>query len=200
MVTRRIRRIRPPENSSSRPGFAGIDPSMGGFAIATGAASDPLLVSFLKTETPDDHASVRARLDRWHTIADYVVARLEHVDPQIVVIEQYAFSKAGSSLGELGGIYRDRIAKRWPNAELIEVLPNTLKKFMTGSGNASKAKMVTAVARATPDDFDIATDDIADAFALAEMARAWLRLPSAYPKLNLTEARLATLARVKRSR
>ncbi|NJO82032.1 MAG: crossover junction endodeoxyribonuclease RuvC [Blastochloris sp.] len=192
-MSRPVRRIRR-EIDFSAPGVVGIDPSMSGFAVATARGSGPTRIEVYASKPPPDGAFVRQRLDRWLQVCDFVEQQLRPIQPRVVVIEQYAFSKAGSSLGELGGLYRHRIATLFPEVEIVEVAPNTLKKFITGTGAASKAQMVASVARLT--EIPLRSDDEADAFGLAEIARALMGLPS--PHLKLTEARLATLAKVKR--
>jgi Holliday junction resolvasome RuvABC endonuclease subunit len=192
---RRVRRVAP-ENARSR-GFVGIDPSMAGFAVALALESGPVSIELLKTSAPPEGAFVRPRFARWDAIARFVVEQVRTLGTPspLIAIEQYAFSKGGPSLGELGGVYRSALLAHFPDAEFVEVAPTTLKKFLSGQGNASKARMVAAVARLHPD-LDIDNDDVVDAFGLLEIGRALAGVTSPY--VPHTEARLSVAARVKR--
>lgn len=67
----------------------------------------------------------------------------------LVIIEQYAFSRANAhshEIGELGGVIR--LSLHVNQIRFVAVLPNVLKKFATGKGNAGKDDMVGAAARA----------------------------------------------------
>lgn len=86
----------------------------------------------------------------------------------LVVIEQYAFSRANAhshEIGELGGVIRLHLhVHRIP---FVAVLPNVLKKFATGKGNAGKDDMVGAAARAG---CPVNDNNAVDAWWLRQMA------------------------------
>ena len=56
---------------------------------------------------------------------------------------------------------------------VVEVPPSTLKKFVTGKGNAKKDQMMLAIYKRWGTEFD--NNDAADAYALAQYGRT---LPS----------------------
>lgn len=64
--------------------------------------------------------------------------------PDLVVIEDYAHSQftASSTLGELGGVVRRELWLR--QVPWVVVSSNTVKKFATGDGRASKQQMLEA--------------------------------------------------------
>lgn len=71
-------------------------------------------------------------------------------------------------------------------AAVAEVPPATLKKYLTGKGNAGKDEVLLAVARRYAD-IDVRTNDQADALGLAAMGARHLGHPiDDLPKLNLS--------------
>ena len=89
----------------------------------------------------------------------------------LVLIEGYAFGAKGSSgisLGELGGV--TRLALWDEKIPYIEVPPTQVKKFITGKGGAQKDIVLKEVFKRYGADFD--DNNIADAFALAQLGRA----------------------------
>jgi crossover junction endodeoxyribonuclease RuvC len=88
-----------------------------------------------------------------------------------VFIESYAFgvvqSRSKFNLGELGGVIRLTLYEN--NIEYEDIAPPTLKKYVTGYGNADKIMMVEAVHKRWGKDFGKDSDK-ADAFGLAKMA------------------------------
>lgn len=87
---------------------------------------------------------------------------------QLVVLEDYAFSRAAShahELGELGGVVKvGLLAAGYPS---MLVGPSSLKKFATGRGNANKIAMAVAAAKVGR---EFADDNQCDAWWLWQMA------------------------------
>lgn len=71
-------------------------------------------------------------------------------------------------LGEIGGIVRLALVQE--NITYLVVPPSSLKKYVTGRGDADKDKMMDAVARKWG--VTIPQNDVADAYGLAHLARA----------------------------
>lgn len=99
-------------------------------------------------------------------VARRVITSYKKFSPDIVVLENYAFSahsRALSSLHEVGGVvknYLHRIEAPW-----VVVTPNEVKKLATGNGNANKAEMLIASRRAG---HDFRNSDEADAYWCAQ--------------------------------
>lgn len=103
--------------------------------------------------------------------------------PDLVVIEDYAFSRGDAhahALGELGGVIK--LALHEAGVATVLISPSALKKFATGKGNANKVAMATAATRAGYDGAD--DDNCIDAWWLREMALYRL---SAFPSHPLSE-------------
>lgn len=104
---------------------------------------------------------------RLHALGDELDRTLDIWQPDIVVIEHYAYGNANTlvTLVEIGSILRDRLYRK--NINWWEVPPTVLKKWVTGKGNAKKEAVAVAVKEkwgyASP------SDDIVDAFALAKL-------------------------------
>lgn len=104
----------------------------------------------------------------WEQIA---VIIKEHIRPgmlkrdYMIVIEDYVFMKgrAMQVLFEIGTVIRYNLFNY--GFHYLEVPPTSLKKFVTGSGNAKKEQMLKEVYRRW--DIDCKTSDEADAIGLA---------------------------------
>tara|TARA_R110002153_G_scaffold26421_5_gene82941 strand:+ start:20199 stop:20771 length:573 start_codon:yes stop_codon:yes gene_type:complete len=112
------------------------------------------------------------RLDWFRT---RITTMLLSIDPDVVVMEGYAYAAKFShahSLGELGGIIKLAILdqhKRVP-LKLLVVPPTTLKKFVSGKGNCKKAEILLHVYKRWGETFS--DDNLADAYALAMVGSA----------------------------
>lgn len=147
----------------------GIDSSLAGFAYALARPGEPIIEARIKTSPA---VGVRGRIDRYLELCRPVVQVASQFQPQLVLIEGYAFAFAGGKQSgrahdraELGGILRYLLLPLVPT--ILEPAPATLKKYATGSGVADKAAVVSALARRYGRTFS--SDDQADAFALAMM-------------------------------
>lgn len=101
---------------------------------------------------------------------DIIETTIEQLEPNdIVAIEGFGFSsQSGFILGGIGwGMRMDMYAR---NIRYIEVAPNLLKKFATNNGNAAKNVIMRDVYKRWR--FEHNSDDVVDAFVLAQIARA----------------------------
>jgi Holliday junction resolvasome RuvABC endonuclease subunit len=107
---------------------------------------------------------------RWKAIVDAVLMCAETAN--VIVMEGYSFgSMPGQSrIHELGGIVRYHLAREQHN--WLEVPPSTLKKFLTGKGNADKNVVLKEVYRRYG--LDLNDDNMADAFGLAKIGEAMI--------------------------
>lgn len=157
----------------------GLDPSLTG----TGFASDGTTET-ITTKTTE--ATVIARLRRLRRIANNVLV----LTPagSLVVIEGPSFAsreQAGQAHLRAGlwwSLVNDLTAS---GCDLVEVPPKTLKKFATGSGNASKSDMRMALFKRGG--LDLADDNQVDAWWLREAGLHLLGDPDAValPKSQL---------------
>ncbi len=105
---------------------------------------------------------------RLEAIREQLVNRIEIERIDLAVIEGYSMGSSlahSHELGELGGIIRWTL---WGNGiPFVEVPPSSLKKYLTGKGNADKDLMLSTASRR----FDrTLNNDEADALALWAMA------------------------------
>ena len=116
------------------------------------------------------------------------VHNLEHMislyEVDLVVIEGYSYAgKFNNSLQyELGAVIR--MMMHLNDIMFVEVPPTSLKKFVTGKGNAKKDLMLLGVYKRW--DFDSADDNEADAYGLAQFGRAMIGEPTGVPAINFT--------------
>lgn len=93
------------------------------------------------------------------------------LDKAFVVVEDYSFGSRGRNLFgliEWGGVARAAISKMGFN--VIAVPPKTLKKFVTGSGNADKKQMMNSIKELWG--YEAPNNDEADAYALSRFGDA----------------------------
>lgn len=145
--------------------FIGIDHSLSATAIA---AIDGETGKFLKGIVCKAAMDGPARLVKIRAQAELFINQFKAV--ALVGIENYAFgSKWGrEALGELGGVLRVKLYEM--GLEYVEIAPTQLKQFATGKGTAQKDHVLMAVYKKWGLEFE--TNDEADAFVAAQMARA----------------------------
>ena len=104
----------------------------------------------------------------------------------LIVMEGYAAaSKYGrESAGELGAVVKLVVLDEWGSEPLI-VPPSSLKKFVTGKGNAAKNQMLLGVYKQWGLEFS--DDNQADAFALEKFGYAYLANLSLNPDREWSE-------------
>lgn len=124
------------------------------------------------------------RFSRFSRYAQSVSNSVDAYDVDLVVIEGYSFGgKFNNSLQyELGACIRMRLYE--DNTLFVEVAPTSLKKFVTGKGNAKKDLMLLGVYKRW--DFDTEDDNEADAYGLAQFGRALMGEPTGVPAVNFT--------------
>lgn len=100
---------------------------------------------------------------RWQVLTGLGLGR-----PDLVAIEDYAFSRGGHAheAGELGGVVKWMLIEE--GQPYVLVGPSSLKRFATGKGNANKIEMGVAAAK-LGQDFD-GDDNQCDAWWLRQMA------------------------------
>lgn len=100
-----------------------------------------------------------------------------------VVFEDYSFGSRGRNLFgliEWGGVARTAVYKMGVN--IITVSPKTLKKFVTGNGNANKEDMMKAVKELWG--YEATNNDEADAYSLSRFGDSLIN-PDRYSKEQL---------------
>lgn len=144
----------------------GIDASLTNTAVVIGDGERFRLKEFGSKSTGD---SARARIERYDTLVADIVKFIESQQPiRAIYIEDYAFSRNGagqSRLCELGGILRWHLVDF--TLRVVEVKANTLKKFVTGKGNAPKDTMLAHIQKRWDQLFE--SNDAGDAYGLYKL-------------------------------
>lgn len=98
-------------------------------------------------------------------------------EPDIVAIENLAFmARNSTALTQLAGLsYLVRAMLLDKGIQFIMVAPTSLKKFVTGKGNADKNLMMMTVYRDY--EFESLDDNVCDSYALAVLSMAVLGNP-----------------------
>ena len=105
-----------------------------------------------------------ARLDWFY---DQMIRELATEIPTLVVLEGYAYARPNqqAAIGELGGVVRLALHK-W-GGDWVVVPPSSLKKFVTGKGNAPKDRVMMEAYKRF--EIDVPTTDETEALCLALM-------------------------------
>lgn len=157
----------------------GLDLSLTGTAWRSGPGEDRAG----RWSTPADKISGQRRITY---LRDVIAEVVWQETPDVVLIEGYSYAspQGAHQMGELGGVIRTLLTD-WL-VPWTTVTPNNRAKLATGSAQAKKAAVVSAIAARTGLTF--ATDDDADVFSL------WAMVMEAYgqdhplkplPKQNL---------------
>ena len=129
------------------PKVVGIDPSLTGTAVVIGDGALWKLGEFSSKNAGDD---VRSRVARYDALVAGVVKFIEEHGPVAAIfIEGYSFGSnmpGKNGTVEFGGILRWHLVDLAPR--VYEVAPATLKKFVTGKGNAPKNTMLAHISEA----------------------------------------------------
>ena len=110
------------------------------------------------------------RYDRYFR---YVTDVAEHTpDVELAVTEKLVATRFGSALvvAEIGALVRAELWRR--GIPVLEVPPTTLKKYVTGKGNADKSQMLMHMYKKWG--VEPPTDNVGDAYALARLGREFL--------------------------
>lgn len=128
-------------------------------------------------------------MQRLEHIRSTIMKRVE--DAELVVMEGLSFAARSSSAHELAGLhYIIRFSLWHKGIPTVIVAPATLKKFVTGKGNAEKSMMLREVWRRW--DFEAANDNEADSAGLARIGLSLMG--AAEPEIEAQRDVLKTLA------
>jgi hypothetical protein len=129
------------------------------------------------------HSSAETEVQRYLELAMWVTDIIHQTQPDLIVLEDYAFSANGriTQLSENTGTLKVKLFEHYPQIPLRIVAPTTMKKFATGRGIATKDDIWAAFIKRRPDAASWAVAchpkatrvgspvaDIADAFFLAQ--------------------------------
>ena len=128
-----------------------------------------MAISEIKTSGKGDPNTYRGRKDRIDRIVTPMVALCREHLPALVIIEGYAFGAKNVSFSavELAAVLR--YAVEGYADDFAEATPGQLKQFAGGRGNAAKAAVISSLVKRYRLEF--ASDNTADAFALAKLAQ-----------------------------
>jgi crossover junction endodeoxyribonuclease RuvC len=154
----------------------GLDPGLaslgfGAISVARDARPPTVeLIDFGIIQTPA-RTGIGSRLQ---TIYNDMHALLEHIQPDLVAIEQLFFYKMGNTIpvAQARGVVILVIAQH--NLPYVEFTPAQVKQAVAGYGNAKKPEVQEAVARELALDKIPRPDDAADALAVA--LAAWMQM------------------------
>lgn len=150
----------------------GIDLSLTGTGISDGAQT------WVVGATGHRGDSLEQRRHRLLMLVTSIMT-LVHPGPDLVLIEQPAFSKSTGSAHDRSGAWWftvNSIIEMW-GTSLVEVAPTSLKLYATGKGNAGKPQMLEAAVRRLPAVEHLGNDNRVDALWLAAMGLDHLGLP-----------------------
>lgn len=155
------------------PRVVGLDLSL----TATGIAAFPAWFETAGREGITT-LSLHQREEALTNLADEITSIIGA--PDLVVIEQTAFSKAYGGAAERSGLWWMVVRKlRTYSVPVAEVKATALKRYATGKGQCDKGAIVDAVARRWPSFETGGNDNVCDAIVLAAMGLDHLGQPPA---------------------
>ena len=174
----------------------GLDQSYTGFGFSVDGVS--IKKNFPTSKYPNP-------VDRLIAVEDWLDEQLMSFSgADLVVMEGYANgAKFGREMaGELGWAVKRTIWFATDSYPLI-VPPPSLKKFVTGKGNAKKNEMLLGVFKQWKAEFS--DDNQADAFALEKFGKAYLqhtgaRVSSLEPPVNLHKYQIEAIEAVRKAK
>lgn len=136
----------------------------------------------VKPNIKSDNQSNHMR--RIQAITNDIMSGVFSFEPDLVVVEGYSFASRFTSFTavEINAILRLRLFEN--NIPYILVPPTTLKKFITGRGNAKKQDMLLEVYKRWQ--VEAKTDDEIDAYGLAMLGAAFQGYLKDMPKVNMS--------------
>lgn len=158
----------------------GVDPSTKtGIAVAESGR----VLKTCRLEVPQ-----RSGLHRAGALAALLLEELASWDPKLVVFEGYGYANSHTlvTLVEIGTVLRYFTMQK--GFEYVDIPPTSLKKFVTGKGNAKKDVMMLEVYKRFG--YEAPTNDEADAIGLAMFGQAM------HGKVILPTAHMAAVSKI----
>lgn len=156
----------------------GLDLSLTGTGVAAVAVDTAELSTAVHASPPPAEDTLSAHAARHRQLVDGIVSQVVGADPALAVIEgmQFSVKMRDSSLTRRGFLWWSVVEGLCrAGVPVMEVTPQQIKQFATGRGNASKAEMVAAYAKAWPDaPMGRNVEDRADAAHAAALGAAWI--------------------------
>lgn len=144
--------------------FVGIDPSTKTGVLVLDGSGEVLIAKEILL--PNGIYSTAAQI-RWY--GREIAAHVNETD--VVCVEGFSFGSKGKGVSTQYGVgFAIRFALDEIGIKFLEPTPSQVKKFATGKGNASKDNMVIPIFRHWK--FEHESDNVRDAFVLAQIARA----------------------------
>lgn len=175
-----------PKPVEGRVKILGLDPSLTSFGVGAvevkGQTIGPARMDLTWRYTARLLKTSKKGVERLIWFRDSIEALAGQFD--LAVVEGYAYGRHNqmAALGELGGLVK--IALHETGVPYVIVAPTSLKKFVTGKGNAPKDLIMMEAYKRW--EVDVPTTDEADAVALALMgATAVYGLDTGLPKPNM---------------
>lgn len=176
--------------------IVGIDLSLTSTGIAAFETDTREMFTTAVCSTGHKKDPLSAHAARCRDMADRIIAEVDNCSPVMVVIESAYFNTgaADTSAHRRAGLWWAVITELITRYPVAEVAPSTLKKFVAGTGRASKEAMILAMAGRFGEGVLVkgSRDDTADAAGLAAMGGYAAGIES----MPRTAARNATIVSV----
>ena len=145
--------------------FVGVDQALRkiGVSIIRGDS-----VELLRLIVPPKELRDAVRLQFLEDALAHALEPFPHADGVAMEGQSYGSEGRIDQLGQIGGIVKLFLLKRYGVSPLV-VPPSTLKKFVTGNGQADKSMMMRATKVYW--DLEVTQDDLCDAHGLARLAQ-----------------------------
>ncbi len=156
--------VRKQRRKTKDPMFVGLDPSYNSFGLIVLDQSGEIIEQkILESKTKEEAEDRIIALEKGFDFIPNILGL------QSVYMEGPSYSSNGGFVLQMGALhYYLRIFFRKKNIEYKIIAPGTLKKFVTGAGNAKKDLMLLKTYKKWGVEFSVS--DLADAYGLAQMS------------------------------
>lgn len=151
------------------PIFMGVDPGYDrlGWAFINEQNGKPKIINSGIITTNKEHTTSKRLFEIYKDLEELI----SKYNPKVLMAEHIFFSKnqkTAFKVAEVRGVLQLVAEKN--HVEYKEINPMTLKKYIAGTGNATKRQVAYMVEKLVVDVTTFKTDDVADAVALAYCA------------------------------
>jgi len=157
--------------------YIGVDLSVASTGVAVIDEEGYIVETMAIKTTIDNFRGQGEFSDRMAFITDNIMSVLKEYRPAKLAIESMPFSTQGYGIldrARLLGVLEYRISTEVPEHKAATyIAPKSLKKKVTGSGNADKKDMKASIDALFGYDLGLSTDDEVDALGLALCVGEW---------------------------
>jgi len=126
----------------------GIDPSLSSTGLAVITPDEVIATTSIKTKPYRKYGKTLDTSIRLKYIADQILTFSQRYTISLIGIESPSYGSRSSAVSELGGLFYivlNRLTEVYDYEIILSIRPTTMKKHITGRGNATKEEVRNAL-------------------------------------------------------